>query len=352
MKILQINKFLYPHQGGIESVSESIINALDTSNLNLHNICFSNTKDFKTRIKIKRFYSKFTIFSQPISFKYMAYIYINANKFDACIVHFPNIMALLPLIFINKSKIFIYWHSDIRQQNILLRKFFYFIEKILITKRNTEIIFATPAHEKCSIHDFSKTISHIIPYTLNNQLVSTETYNYRKNHYTPKNKILFIGRLVEYKGIPYLINSMRNIDAKLHIVGTGPLEQELKRMSKDLINVKFLGRVENLEKEFYDASVLILPSINAAEMFGIVQIEAFARGIPVISTSIPNSGVQLVNRDNHTGYTCAACSSKALEETINKFFLNSYKFDSKIIRKEYLSKYSNEKFKENLLKIL
>jgi rhamnosyl/mannosyltransferase len=158
--------------------------------------------------------------------------------------------------------------------------------------------------------------------------------------------------LVEYKGIPYLINSMRNIDAKLHIVGTGPLEQELKRMSKDLINVKFLGRVENLEKEFYDASVLILPSINAAEMFGIVQIEAFARGIPVISTSIPNSGVQLVNRDNHTGYTCAACSSKALEETINKFFLNSYKFDSKIIRKEYLSKYSNEKFKENLLKIL
>jgi hypothetical protein len=32
--------------------------------------------------------------------------------------------------------------------------------------------------------------------------------------------------------------------------------------------------------------------------------------------------------------------------------LNSYKFDSKIIRKEYLSKYSNEKFKENLLKIL
>ena len=158
MKILQINKFLYPHQGGIESVSESIIKALDTSNLNLYNICFTNTKDFKTRTKIKRFYSKFTIFSQPISLKYMAYIYMNANKFDACIVHFPNIMALLPLIFINTSKIFIYWHSDIRQQNVLLRKFFYFIEKILITKRNTEIIFATPAHKKCSSHDFSKTI--------------------------------------------------------------------------------------------------------------------------------------------------------------------------------------------------
>ena len=104
LKVLQINKFLYPHQGGIESVSESIIEALEDTNLELFNICFSNNKDFPSRKNVKRFFSRFTFFSQPISLSYMLFIFRNLKKFDACIVHFPNVLALIALIFLKVIK--------------------------------------------------------------------------------------------------------------------------------------------------------------------------------------------------------------------------------------------------------
>lgn len=351
MKILQINKFLYPHQGGIESVSESIIEAVKNTKIELHNICFTNTKAFEERKNIKRFYSKHTFFSQPISFKYAFFILKNLKKYDACVVHFPNVLALLPLLFVKHKKIFIYWHSDIRQQSFFLRKTFFLLEKMLIAKAKL-IIFATSEHRSGSIHNFKKINSQIIPYTLNNEDISFKTYEYRISNNIPKKTLVFIGRLVEYKGIPYLINAIKTIDANLLIVGAGPLDAELREMSRNISNVKFLGRVDDLEDVYKKASLLVLPSINAAEMFGVVQIEAFARGIPVISTRIKNSGVSIVNRDNITGYICEPSCHESLNECINKFLTNNQQFKSEIIRDVYNANYSNITFKQNFLEIL
>ena len=47
--------------------------------------------------------------------------------------------------------------------------------------------------------------------------------------------ILFVGRLAEKKGVRYLIEAMKWVDAQLVIVGIGPLQDELKRMTKSLL---------------------------------------------------------------------------------------------------------------------
>jgi glycosyltransferase involved in cell wall biosynthesis len=44
-----------------------------------------------------------------------------------------------------------------------------------------------------------------------------------------------------------------------------------------------------------------MPSVTAAEMYGIAQVESMAAGLPMVSTDIPRSGVPFVNKNNQTG---------------------------------------------------
>jgi rhamnosyl/mannosyltransferase len=101
--------------------------------------------------------------------------------------------------------------------------------------------------------------------------------------------VLAVGRLVEYKGFIYLLEAMRGVDATLLLVGTGPLDAVLKRAAQrfEVSNkVKFLGKVDDLQKYYRACSVFVLPSISRAEAFGLVQLEAMAAGLPVINTNI------------------------------------------------------------------
>ena len=105
--------------------------------------------------------------------------------------------------------------------------------------------------------------------------------------------ILFVGRLVEEKGIEYLLQAFSKVvtkipEAKLVIVGRGPKEKELRSLTKKLglYNVFFLGAVENrlMPNIYVGCDVLVLPSIR--EPFGNVVIEAMATGKPVIGSYV------------------------------------------------------------------
>ena len=52
---------------------------------------------------------------------------------------------------------------------------------------------------------------------------------------------LYFGRLSREKGIDLLINALKDIEYKLLIVGSGPMEDELKRLAADSENIKFKG---------------------------------------------------------------------------------------------------------------
>ena len=136
--------------------------------------------------------------------------------------------------------------------------------------------------------------------------------------------ILFVGRIVPYKGLRYLIEAMKEIEAQLLIIGKGPLENRLKRLAKRLgIGNKIIWTGEVNRKDlisFYHAcALLVLPSISNSEAFGIVQLEAFTCGKPVISTDLP-TGVPFVNLHQKTGLIVPPRDSRALAEAINRLF--------------------------------
>ena len=131
--------------------------------------------------------------------------------------------------------------------------------------------------------------------------------------------VLAVGRLVGYKGFIYLLEAMRNVDATLLLVGSGPLDAFLKQAARDFEvshKVKFLGRVEDLQTYYRASSVFVLPSISRAEAFGLVQLEAMAAGIPVINTDL-NSGVPEVSLDGITGITVPPEDASSLARAIN-----------------------------------
>ena len=123
---------------------------------------------------------------------------------------------------------------------------------------------------------------------------------------TPEGPFLFVGRLVYYKGLRLLIEAVqRTPEARLVVVGDGPLRRGLERQVREaglVGRVRFAGELSeaDLRREMGEARALVLPSDGEGETFGVVQLEAMAAGLPVISTRLP-TGVAEVNCDGETG---------------------------------------------------
>jgi glycosyltransferase involved in cell wall biosynthesis len=115
-------------------------------------------------------------------------------------------------------------------------------------------------------------------------------------------KVLYIGRLVEYKGLSILLEAMKyvqkEINSKLIVIGDGSDRKRFEKLAKELkVNVDFKGKVSGniLKKLIQNSRVLVLPSQSRLEAFGIVLLEAMACKTPVIGSEIP--GVNEIARE-------------------------------------------------------
>ena len=136
--------------------------------------------------------------------------------------------------------------------------------------------------------------------------------------------ILAVGRLVSYKGFTYLVEAMQKVEAILLLVGNGPLLSELKETAQRLgvsQKVKFLGKVDSLQRYYRASSIFVLPSISRAEAFGLVQLEAMASGLPVVNTDL-DSGVPEISLDGVTGITVPPGDADSLARALNRLLDN------------------------------
>ncbi|MFA6603579.1 MAG: glycosyltransferase family 4 protein [Patescibacteria group bacterium] len=119
---------------------------------------------------------------------------------------------------------------------------------------------------------------------------------------------LFVGRLSAEKGVETLIRAAaiaKNVP--VHIVGTGPDEARLKKLTLELraTNVVFRGFLagDDLKREYAGARFVVVPSVWY-EVFGLVVLEAYAAGKPVVASEI--GGLTELVRAGETGIPVSA----------------------------------------------
>ena len=143
-----------------------------------------------------------------------------------------------------------------------------------------------------------------------------------------ENYILYFGRLSKEKGVKTLIESMKDIDYKLNVLGTGPIEEELKEYIKinNISNVELLGfkQGEELENYIKNSRCVVLPS-EWYENGPYSAMEAMALGKPLIVSNL--GGLPELVEQNINGYIFK--NKEELKESLIKMInLNKEEYSS------------------------
>lgn len=143
------------------------------------------------------------------------------------------------------------------------------------------------------------------------------------------NRVLFVGRLVEKKGLIHLIEAVRGIDdskVELRVVGDGPLRTELEAAASGL-NVTFLGALgrQQLAAEYGSAAVAAFPSVLAAsgdqDGLPVALLEAMSTGAPVVVSDLPGLAEAVV--DGVSGRVVQPGSASELAASIRELLANA-----------------------------
>ncbi len=178
-------------------------------------------------------------------------------------------------------------------------------------------------------------------------------------------RILSVARLVEKKGLIYLLKAIRllvqrNIQVTCTIIGEGPQKECMENYIKDngLENfvrlVNFLSQ-EQIKNFLAHSDIFILPSVIAkdGDRDGLpsVILEAMLNGVPIIST--PVSGIPEIIKDRITGILVREKDGKAIADAVIRL-KNSPELYYKITsngRKEVIEKFDLEENTNDLKKI-
>ena len=319
----------------IELSSKAMASKVKTINLFL-------LKDTNTTKKIKKNLSK----------KNNIYIY-EISFFEKIIIKFGILSKNMNKKILNSDLVFLHNTKLIRN----FAKFFNIIPIILFfhTDKKKQLkkmeyvnrVFTVNSKMQKNINSyFKKEKALLLPNCINFKNFKSTS---KKN--TTKFKIGTMCRLVEKKGIGQLIKLFKEIpDMDLVIAGDGPLMEYFKKLAHGHNNIKLLGWVEN-KKNFF-SQIDLFCSSSKIEPFGLVLLEAMARGVPVISTNC--DGPNDIIKHDYNGILFNKDNFNELRDNLYKL-KNNLSLRKKIIKNglDTIKKnYTIETYTENLFSLL
>ena len=136
--------------------------------------------------------------------------------------------------------------------------------------------------------------------------------------------LIFVGRLIREKGVQFLIRAIsqlsQNTKVHLHIVGYGPMYEELKELSEELHvdkRIVFWGKRMNIQ-EFLERAIFFVHPAICEEGFGITLVEAMAAGVPCIAYD--GGAIPEIIDHNVNGFLVEKGSVEKLTEQIEQAY--------------------------------
>lgn len=329
--ILQIAKYYYPVEGGIETVTKYLSEGLTTFEQVV--VCFSQDGitrlDMVNGVKVYRIASSMNVASQDIAFSYYHYLkkIIYEEQPDIILLHCPNpfLYPITAKLTPKDVKLVLLWHSDILGKGILYKLVKQF-EKVIL--RKADLILATSPnyiHPSSPIYNYRDKTEVVANGIIKNDFVwrtgDETTIEEIRRKYHHKKIVFFVGRHAAYKGIDYLIEAEKYIqsDCIILIGGRGPETERLKAMTHSE-RIKFIGRIPNeyLRCYYYASDIFAFTSCTKQEAFGIALAEAMYCGSVPVTFTIEGSGVNWVSVGGETGIEVPLGDVKAYAEAIDR----------------------------------
>ena len=327
MRVLHVGKFYPPVSGGMERVLQLLCEqerpAVDSRVL-VANTGAATVHDDIRGVPVTRV----TRWAQigAVAVCPTLPFWLRRMQGDVTVIHEPNPVALIAAIVTPRLGPLVVWfHSEVVRPAWRYRLFYRpFLRAVL--RRAARIVVSSPAlaEHAAELQDFRDKCV-VIPFGVDlERFERTPAIDARvaalraERGETPV--ALFVGRLVPYKGLRVLLEALQPVEARVVLVGDGPLRGELETVARRLgvaERVEFLGGVTEPELvvQYHACDFFVLPSITRAEAFGVVQLEAMTCGKPVISTSV-RSGVPWVNVHGRTGLVVPPGDIDALAEAM------------------------------------
>jgi rhamnosyl/mannosyltransferase len=327
--VLHLGKYYPPARGGMETILELICDrtSADVDNtVMVANDAFSTSTERHGSVDVVRL---------PTLAKVGAVAVLPTLPFrlwnvqtDLIVIHEPNPMALLAYFLARPAgRLIVWFHSEVVRPSWRYALFYRPFLRFAFA-RASRIIVASPtlAASAPQLREWqSKCV--VIPYGLEMAAgdppprVAARAAAIRQEA-AGQPLVLFVGRLVKYKGVDVLLEAMRGVAATAVIVGNGPERAALEAAAQQAGvagHVKFLGEAapDELAALYRACDLFVLPSVTRQEAFGVVQIEAMACGKPIISTNL-GTGTGWVNQHDETGFVVAPRDAEALRAAITR----------------------------------
>lgn len=316
ISVLQISPFFSPNVGGVETHLDDLLKLAGKRKIKNTVIAYqplvgnSKGENFERRSHtvIYRIGWLRNIFYKTAKYPFLHFFYLTpylalrilifmmkeSESID--VMHAHGINAAVVGLFMKRlfrKPLIVSLHNELNLSlNSLSTKF------ILLVLKHTEYVLVLTEKSKNYLNDMG----------IDQEKIKIYSYWVNQKTFKPKDKdvlrsmlkwdkkftVLFVGRLIEEKGIKLLLEAAKKMpEIKFVLAGSGPLEDEIKQSSKAFKNIVYLGRISNKDLvPYYCASdILVVPSlvrksrIEYEEGNPRVIIEALSCGIPVIATN-------------------------------------------------------------------
>jgi len=330
MKVVHIYKDYYPPVfGGIETTLSRMARGAAASGIEVTVLCSANrqrrtTEEVLDGVRIIRCCEWMRIASTPLCPSMPARL----ARLDADLyhLHFPYPPGDLSWLLKQRDRpLVVTYHSDIIRQ-VVLRALVAPITHAVLSRARFIMPTSPQYIEHSRVLRRHRERCRVLPHGIDQgrfeaiERLSPAAERLRERYCTPL--VLFVGRFRYYKGLQVLLEAMRQVRGCLVLIGGGCEERKLRALHSRLglgERVQFADSVDDeaLLAHYHAADVFVLPSISAAEAFGLSMIEAMSSGTPVICTEL-GTGTSFVNQHGQTGLVVPPKDPVALAEAINR----------------------------------